>query len=390
MGRRLRLVLIVCIGTGAIFAQGGARATAWGHRTPGELDVPQDKDLNYYIDNVWLLEVKGKPSTQTKAEWTELNQKRINGYCMDTYTMALHPTPMGHQGVILDVGGKGQLVMVTELQPGQSTAWHSFGYAGEPMYYVVQGQGKTEWYSDAPPEDGGMPYKHYEWAKGAFWAIPPDTYIRHTNTGKVPTRVVEMVGYGVNLYPYVKEESRIGAESKDETDGAREKTLESATLNVSSYKDVRELKVVPREYRGTASAFFDLNETSGHKTHANTHVSQLLRNKANAHKHDGQPWFIFLAGRGHDYWAPVDSLDAFKQALEKKEAHLATYKEGSVCAVPAGPHWHQHWSEDPDHMLRYLAVVPRLKTLNPDGTTGDTKWPSQNKDGTNGAPSVTK
>src|SRR5580704_5280701 len=126
MGRRLRLVLIVCIGTGAIFAQGGARATAWGHRTPGELDVPQDKDLNYYIDNVWLLEVKGKPSTQTKAEWTELNQKRINGYCMDTYTMALHPTPMGHKGVILDVGGKGQLVMVTELQPGQSTAWHSF------------------------------------------------------------------------------------------------------------------------------------------------------------------------------------------------------------------------------------------------------------------------
>ena len=62
-------------------------------------------------------------------------------------------------------------------------------------------------------------------------------------------------------------------------------------MSVSSYKDLRELKVVPREYRGTASSFFDLNATTGHKTHANTHVSQLLRNKANAHKHDGQPWF---------------------------------------------------------------------------------------------------
>jgi hypothetical protein len=360
-----RLVLAVCLSASSLFAQGGARATAWAHRTPGQFDVPQDKDVNYYIDNVWTLEVTGKSAATTKAEWTELNRKRLSAYCIDSYTVGLLPTPMGHKGVILDFGGKGQLVMVTELQPGQSTAWHTFGYNGEPMYYVVQGQGKTEWYNDAPPQDGGMPLKHYEWTKGAFWAIPPDHYVRHTNTGTVPTRVVEMVGYGVNLYPYIKEESRIGAESKDETDAARGKTLETATLSVSYYKDIRELKVVPREYRGTASSFFDLGATSGHRTHPNTHVSQLLRNKANAHKHDGQPWFVFLQGHGHDYWAPVDTLEAFKEALDKKQAHLATYKEGSVCAVPTGPHWHQHWSEDPDHMLRYLAVVPRLKTMEP-------------------------
>ena len=222
MNQRLLVTLLAfSLGATTLFAQGGARATAWAHRTPGQTDIPQDKELSYYIDNVWKLEVTGKAPEATKAAWTELNKKRMTGYCVDSYTLALYPTPMGHKGVILDFGGKGQLVMVTELQPGQSTSWHTFGYNGEPMYYVVQGEGKTEWYNDAPPEDGGMPLKHYEWGKGSFWAIPPDHYIRHTNTGKVPTRVVEMVGYGVNLYPYVKAESRIGAESKDETDAAR-------------------------------------------------------------------------------------------------------------------------------------------------------------------------
>jgi len=359
----IAFTLLTC--TALAFGQGGAKATAWGHRTPGQFDIPQDKPLEYYLDNVWLLEVSGKSAAETKRQWTELNQKRMNAYCFDTYHLTLYPTPMGHKGVILDVGGKGQLVMVTELQPGQSTEWHTFGYNGEPMFYSVQGEGRTEYYSDAPPWSGGMPLKKYEWQKGSFWAIPPDHYIRHTNTGKVPTRVVEMIGYGVNLYPYVSEESRIGSESKDETDDARSKTLETATLNVNFYKDLRELKVVPREYRGTASSFFDLGATAGHKTHANTHVSQLLRNKANAHKHDGQPWFIFLQGKGHDMWANVDSLDAFREALAKGQAHRAEYQEGSICAVPAGPHWHQHWSEDPDHMLRYIAVVPRLKTMEP-------------------------
>src|ERR1700722_4252210 len=107
MSHRLQFILVAWLSTATLFGQGGARATAWGHRTPGQLDVPQDKDLSYYIDNVWLLEVKGKASTQTKAEWTELNKKRVGGYCVDTYTMAVFPTPVGHKGVILDVGGEG-------------------------------------------------------------------------------------------------------------------------------------------------------------------------------------------------------------------------------------------------------------------------------------------
>jgi hypothetical protein len=97
-------------------------------------------------------------------------------------------------------------------------------------------------------------------------------------------------------------------------------------------------------------------------------VSQLLRNKSNAHKHDGQPWFIFLQGKGHDQWGKVNSLDEFKTALEKGQTHRADYQEGSICAVPNGPHWHQHWSEDPEHPIRYLAVVPRLKIMDQDAS----------------------
>ena len=357
------LLLVLCLTATYAMAQGGASATAWGQPTPGQINVAQDKGLDYYIDNVYLLEVQGKDPAEVKKQWAEYTKASLSGYCFDSYKLELHPRPIGDKGVHLDIGGKGQYVSVTQLQPGQSTPWHSFGYQAEPMYYVVQGQGKTEWYSDAPPWTGGMPAKHYEWTKGGFWAIPPDHYIRHTNTGTVPTIVVEMIGYGVNLYPYVKAEDRIGAESKDETNDAREKTLETATLELSSYKDLRELKVIPREYRGTASAFFDLAATAGHRTHSNTHVSQLLRNKSNAHKHDGQPWFVFLQGKGHDQWAKVNSLDEFKTALEKGQTHRADYQEGSICAVPDGPHWHQHWSEDPEHMIRYLAVVPRLKIM---------------------------
>ena len=90
MSRRFHFILAACLSAATLFAQGGARATSWGHRTPGQFDVPQDKDINYYIDNVWLLDVKGKSSSQTKAEWTELNKKRINGYCMDSYTCLLY------------------------------------------------------------------------------------------------------------------------------------------------------------------------------------------------------------------------------------------------------------------------------------------------------------
>ena len=93
MSRKLNFILAACLSAATLFGQGGgARATSWGHRTPGQFDVPQDKDLNYYIDNVWLLDVKGKATAQTKAEWTELNRKRLTAYCVDSYTLTVYPT----------------------------------------------------------------------------------------------------------------------------------------------------------------------------------------------------------------------------------------------------------------------------------------------------------
>ena len=44
--------------------------------------------------------------------------------------------------------------------------------------------------------------------------------------------------------------------------------------------------------------------------------------------------------------------------MKAKTAHRADYNTGTLCGVPGGPHWHQHFSTGTEP-LRYLAIVPR-------------------------------
>ena len=53
--------------------------------------------------------------------------------------------------------------------------------------------------------------------------------------------------------------------------------------------------------------------------------------------------------------AVVREYDA---AVKAKTAHRADYGTGTLCGVPGGPHWHQHFSTGTEP-LRYLAIVPR-------------------------------
>ena len=339
--------------------------------SPGQIEIPQDKDPDFYVQNVYKLWVEGRDQQEVENQWKNYLRNNIStGYCFDLYTLPVVDRPMGDKGRVLDVGGKAQLVNIVEIAPGKSTAWHAYGFNGEPLYYILQGTGVTEYYSDLPPALGGMPYKKYTWSKSALFALPPDHRIRHTNTGTTPVRMLQVVGYGVNLFPYVPEEKLWAVENAAETNEARQKMMASGGMKVVPYfADLRQLKLTPREERADSSGFFDVASTAGHKTHPNVHVSQLFRDKTFAHKHDGRPIFVILQGRGHDLWSEANSLEEFREAVRTGKVHTATYKEGSLCGVPAGPHWHQHFGEDPDVRLRYLAIVPRRQVAAPDAST---------------------
>lgn len=326
-----------------------------------QIEVPQDRDLDYYINELYKVWVESDSQESVRGAWKDFLKKHTySGYCFDLYTQPVYPRVIGDSAAVLDVGGRAQLVSIVELAPGKSTKWHSFGYDGEPLYFIVQGRGYTEYYSDRPPLQGGMPTKKYEWSKGALIAIPPDHKIRHVNLdSSIPARMLEVVGYGINLFPYVPEALRVARENPAEGPEERARVLARGTYVIPFHKDLRQLRLHPREARGNATAFFDIAAVTGHKTHPNVHVSQLFREKAYAHKHGGQPMFVILQGKGYDIWSPAENLEQYYESIRSGKAHRSDYKEGTLCGVPAGPHWHQHFSTDPNVQLRYLAIVPR-------------------------------
>jgi hypothetical protein len=68
--------------------------------------------------------------------------------------------------------------------------------------------------------------------------------------------------------------------------------------------------------------------------------------------------FVILKGEGYDIWSEAPNLQAYLADVKAGKAHQAPYKIGTLCGVPAGPHWHQHFSTGSEP-LRYLAIVPR-------------------------------
>jgi hypothetical protein len=114
-----------------------------------------------------------------------------------------------------------------------------------------------------------------------------------------------------------------------------------------------------REARGNKTAFFNLMATVGHRTHPNVHISELVGPQAYAHKHGNQPMFVILKGAGYDLWSEAADLAAYEADVAAGRVHKSEYTVGTLCGVPAGPHWHQHFSTHPTDPLRYLAIVPR-------------------------------
>lgn len=304
----------------------------------------------------YTLVVDGQASDQTDAWWKAFQAKATReDYCFDLPTLPLVDRPeLGDKAVILKMGGVGQLVQLIEIPPGGQTKWHGYGFDGEALFYVLSGRGETEYKSP-----GGLPPNKYSWTKNSLFAIPPDHTLQHRNLDKTqPLRIVAFTGYAINLYPYVAEELRSGKENPAENAEERSRTLTRTTYPGHFVNDLREHPVAMREARGNKTAFFNMMATAGHRTHPNVHISELTGEQAFAHKHGNQPMFIILKGGGYDIWSAAPDLAAFQADVKAGRAHKRDYTTGTICGVPAGPHWHQHFSRE-NEPLRYLAVVPR-------------------------------
>ena len=313
--------------------------------------IRQNEEVDY------VLKVEGEAADKTAAWWKPfLAQNTMRGYCHDLPTLKLaERPPVGDKAAILDAGGKAQLVQVIEIPPGGKTAWHGYGWDGEALFYVISGRGETEFRSH-----GGLPYNKYTWKQNSLFAIPVDHELQHRNLSATePLRLLASVGYGINLYPYVAEELRSARQNPAENAEERRRTLSRTTYPGHYVEDLRDHPVAMREARGNKTAFFNLMATAGHRTHPNVHISELVGERAYAHKHGNSPMFVILKGGGYDIWSDAKDLAEYEANLKSGNVHRAEYKVGTLCAVPPGPHWHQHFSTHATEPLRYLAIVPR-------------------------------
>src|SRR5262245_53919364 len=316
----------------------------------GQRFVRQTEKIDY------VLTVENDSPATVDAWWKPFQEKASReGYCFDLPNMPLLDRPqLGDKAVVIKAGGVGQLVQLIEIPPGGSTKWHGYGWEGEALFYVLSGRGETEFKSP-----GGLPTNKYTWKKNSLFAIPVDHQMQHRNLDKTqPLRLFAVTGYAINLYPYVAEELRSGRQNPAEGPEERATTLARTTYPGHFVDDLREHPVAMREARGNKTAFFNTMATAGHRTHPNVHISELTGPEAFAHKHGNQPMFIILKGKGYDIWSEAADLKAYEEAVKMKKAHTSPYDVGTMCGVPAGPHWHQHFSTGTDP-LRYLAIVPR-------------------------------
>jgi len=305
----------------------------------------------------YQLTLEKQPASAVAAWWPSfLQQNMLEGYCWNLNTLPLADRPqLGDWAKILRVGGAGQLTQVIEIPQGKKTVWHGYGWEGEALFYVLSGRGQTEYRGMT----GGLPSNKYTWKRNSLFSIPVDHEMQHVNLDpNQPVRMLAVTGYAINMYPFVEQELRSGRQNPAENPEERARTLSTTTYPGHYVDDLREHPVAMREARGNRTAFFNLMSTAGHRTHPNVHISELTGPQAYAHKHGNQPMFIILKGAGYDIWSEASDLKAFEGAVKAGSAHRAEYGTGTLCGVPGGPHWHQHFSTATEP-LRYLAIVPR-------------------------------
>jgi mannose-6-phosphate isomerase-like protein (cupin superfamily) len=305
----------------------------------------------------YQLTVEKQPPAAVAEWWGKfVAENTLEGYCWSLNTLPLGDRPqLGDKAKVLRVGGAGQLTQIIEIAPGRKTVWHGYGWEGEALFYVLSGRGQTEYRGMT----GGLPSNKYTWKKNSLFAIPVDHEMQHTNLDPAqPLRLLAVTGYAINMYPFVEQQLRSGRQNPAENAEERARTLSTTTYPGHYVDDLREHPVAMREARGNRTAFFNMMSTVGHRTHPNVHISELTGPQAYAHKHGNQPIFVILKGAGYDIWSEARDLKEYVASVKAGTAHRAEYGTGTLCGVPGGPHWHQHFSTGAEP-LRYLAIVPR-------------------------------
>jgi mannose-6-phosphate isomerase-like protein (cupin superfamily) len=305
----------------------------------------------------YVMTIEKQTPEQVNSWWVPfVQQNSLEGYCWNLNTLPLAERPqIGDKAKILRVGGAGQLTQVIEIPPGKKTTWHGYGAEGEALFYVLSGRGQTEYKGVI----GGLPSNKYTWKKNSLFAIAVEHEMQHTNLDPAqPVRLLAVTGYAINMYPFVEQELRTAHQNPAEGPEERARVLATTTYPGHYVDDLREHPVAMREARADRTAFFNMMSTVGHRTHPNVHISELVGPQAYAHKHGNQPIFVILKGSGYDIWSEAHDLKEYEAAVKAGTAHRAEYGTGTLCGVPGGPHWHQHFSTGTEP-LRYLAIVPR-------------------------------
>jgi len=321
------------------------------------LTVDAQRRVKFDGKNEYTLTVEKQTGEQISAWWIPFQQQNsLEGYCWNLNTLPLADRPqLADKAKILEVGGAGQLTQVIEIPPGKKTVWHGYGWEGEALFYVLSGRGQTEYRGVV----GGLPSNKYTWKRNSLFAIPVDHEMQHTNLDPTqPVRLLAVTGYAINMYPFVEQELRDAHQNPAEGPEERARVLATTTYPGHYVDDLRDHPVAMREARADRTAFFNMMSPVGHRTHPNVHISELVGPQAYAHKHGNQPIFVILKGSGYDIWSEARDLKEYEAAVKVKTARRADYGTGTLCGVPGGPHWHQHFSTGTEP-LRYLAIVPR-------------------------------
>ena len=306
-------------------------------------DVARIRQTDSFVYTLEVME-NGKPQDWSKTFNEFVTKHASKGMVFHVRSHAVSPSPLGDSRTVLDIGGKAQLIQITELRSNMKVRKHRYGSKGEPLYLVVQGSGITTYTKDGKESQ-------VRWKSNDLFAVPPESWIEHALLpGVNQARLLEYVGYGVNTYTseQMEEERTTPAEG---TPQERERLKWSG----HSFENLREAEVLERDVESTFKRRVIDVTPAGHKTHPTVQINEIppggdTKPRGFIHRHGGQATYYVLKGQGYD------ELNRKNEAVKKYPI-----SEGDIIGYPPGSYYHYHFNTSKTDFFRLMPVVPRYQ-----------------------------